>query len=77
MTVRCPGIVSTDTNGVAICTDTGGAPLAWEQIPAFQLSDIDPVQAGELWTLGFALYATAWVIGKATGLLLQMIKEAW
>lgn len=74
-TARCDGVVTTDANGVPACEDGGGAPLAWVQVEPFSVEDIDSTIAGEHFAVGFVLYATAWVIGKAVGVILNAIRN--
>ncbi len=73
-TARCDGVIVTDVNGVPACEDQGGAPLAWVEVEPFDPTDIDATTAGEHFALGFVLYATAWVIGKAVGIILGIIR---
>lgn len=74
-TARCDGVIVTDVAGVPACEDLVGAPLAWVQVEPFSLEDIDSTTAGELFALGFVLYATAWLIGKSVAVILSMIRR--
>ena len=75
-TAQCDGVIVTDASGYPICQDLLGAPLSWVEVQPFSLDLIDSTMAGEHFALGFTLYATAWVIGKAVGMILEAIKGA-
>ena len=72
--IRCPGTVVSDANGVALCQDGSGLALAWTVEPSFDISQIDPAVAGELFSIGFILYGTAWAIGKGAAMVVNAIK---
>ncbi len=71
----CNGEVYSLNNGNVRCRDSAGVTIAWDSTEEFSIEEIDPVIAGELFALGFALYVTAWVIGKAVGLILESIRS--
>lgn len=72
--ISCPGVVVTDTSGVALCQDMGGAPLAWTTTPAFEISALDPVLMSGAFTAGFVLVGTGWALGYSVKLVLSMLK---
>lgn len=75
MQIDCPGVVVTDANGVAICEDMEQAPLAWVEVPKFDLEDVDSEIAGEAFVAGFIIVGTAWAIGFGVRALLSMVKR--
>lgn len=72
--VSCPGTVVTDVNGVAVCQDMGGAPLAWTVSPAFSIDALDPLLMSGAFAAGFVLVATGWAIGYGVRTILGMLK---
>lgn len=72
-TARCDGVVVTDTAGIPYCEDLVGAPLAWVAVEPFSIEDLDSEVLGSHFAVGFVIYATAWSIGKAAGLVLQSV----
>lgn len=72
---RCPGVIVTDVNGVPACEDTMGAPLAWEEIPEFDIADLDPVLGAEYFAAGFVIIGTCWVIGFSVRAILRVIRS--
>jgi hypothetical protein len=71
--ITCPGVVVTDANGVALCEDMGGAPLAWTVSPAFSIEALDPLMLSAGFAAGFALVATGWAIGYGVKTVLRTI----
>jgi len=74
-TARCDGVIVTDVDGVPACEDLVGAPLAWVAVEPFSIEDLDSEVLGGHFAVGFVIYATAWSIGKAAGLVLEVIKK--
>jgi hypothetical protein len=72
--VSCPGVVVTDVNGVAMCQDMGGAPLAWTATPAFSVEALDPVMASGAFGAGFFVMAMGWVVTRGVRVVLDMLK---
>jgi hypothetical protein len=58
-----------------VCLDGTGAVVAWEAVPAFDISQLDTTQAGEAFAAAFVIVGTCWAIGKAVGLILGVIKR--
>lgn len=52
-----------------------GAPLAWEEIPEFDIADLDPVLGAEYFAAGFVIIGTCWVIGFSVRAILRVIRS--
>lgn len=72
---RCDGTIVTDTVGIPYCEDLASAPLAWVAVEPFSLEELDQETLGAHFAVGFVIYATAWSIGKAAALILEVIKR--
>lgn len=73
---RCPGVIVTDVNGVPACQDMTAAPLAWEEIPEFDLdTDLDPVLGAEYFAAGYVIIGTCWAIGFGVRAILRVIQR--
>lgn len=72
--VTCPGVVVTDTSGVAMCQDMGGAPLAWSTQPEFSVEALDPALMSAAYGAGFFVMAMGWVVTRAVRVVLDMLK---
>lgn len=72
--VSCPGTVVTNVDGVAMCQDMGGAPLAWTVSPAFSIEALDPLMLSGAFAAGFVLVGTGWAIGYGVRIVLGMLK---
>lgn len=72
---ECPGVIVTDTAGAPLCQDMASAPLAWDSIPSFDISQIDSAVAAGLFAAGFVLVASCFAIGKAYRIVLSMISR--
>lgn len=72
--ITCPGTVVTDVNGIAMCQDMGGAPLAWMTTPAFSIEALDPLMLSGAFAAGFILVGTGWAIGHGAKILLSVLK---
>lgn len=68
-TPSCPGAISTDVGGAAICTEE------WIAVEPFDIANLDPEIASTVFAAGFVLVGTAWVIGFACRALLSMIRR--
>lgn len=75
MSIECPANVSTLSDGSPACLDAASAPVAWQVVPSFDISQLDTTQAGEAFAAGFVIVGTCWAIGKAVGLVLSVIKR--
>lgn len=71
----CGGVIVTDVNGVAYCEDMTGAPLAWEAVPEFDITELDPAIASAAFAAGFVIVGTAWAIGFGFRAILSMIRR--
>ncbi len=74
MSAVCPGVIVTDASGVPACQDQLGAPLAWEQVVPFDVSQLDGDQLAGAFAAGFVIVGTAWAIGKGFQVLLSMLR---
>lgn len=72
--ITCAGNVVTDTNGVAMCQDAGGAALPWTSQPAFSIESLDPAIAGGAFAAGFVLVGASWAIGRGAKIVLSMLR---
>lgn len=75
MSIECPGNVQTLASGAPSCVDGSGAVLAWQAVPAFDVSQLDTSQAASAFAAGFVIVGTCWAIGKAVGLVLSVIRR--
>lgn len=73
--ITCPGVVTTDANGMPICEDQLGQPLAWSTTPAFSIEALDPLMMSGAFAAGFTLVATGWAIGYGVKTVLSMLKR--
>lgn len=72
--IVCPGQVETNSSGVALCKDMSGAPLAWAEQEAFELSNLDPALMSGAYAAGFVIIAMGWAISRGAQLVLSMLK---
>jgi hypothetical protein len=75
VSIECLANVSTLPDGGAACLDSSGNVVAWQVVPPFDISQLDTTQAGEAFAAAFVIVGTCWAIGKAVGLILQVIKR--
>jgi hypothetical protein len=61
--------------GLAQCLDGTGAPVAFVQDVAFDVTQLDTTSLGVAFSVGFIIVGTCWVIGKATGTVMKAIKR--
>lgn len=71
----CPGEIATDVDGALLCLDDMGAPLAWEEVPTFSVTEIDPATATAAYAGGFVIVGMAWAIGWSFRAVLSMIRR--
>lgn len=73
-TLSCPGVVSTGSDGSALCTDAStGAPVAWVSVPPFDVSQLDYGECGQAFAAAFVIVGMCWGLGKAVGTILRMV----
>ena len=76
LTIECPGTVVTDpVTGVPLCQDASSAPLAWVQVPQFDVSQLDPASLTAYFTWGWFIVAMGWAIGKGVAIFVQFVKR--
>ena len=75
MSIECPANVSTLSDGSPACLDSSGNLVAWQAVPAFDISQLDTAQAGEAFAAAFVIVGTCWAIGKAVGLVLSVVRH--
>ena len=75
MSIECPANVSTLVDGSPACLDGAGNVVAWQAVPAFDVSQLDTTQAGEAFAAGFVIVGSCWAIGRAVGLILSVIRR--
>lgn len=74
MPVECPATVVTATNGAALCQDVTGAAVAWVQVPAFTISQLDTSFAGEVFGAGFVIVGMFWALGAAIRSVFSVVR---
>ena len=76
LSIECPGNVLTDPiSGAALCQDGSGAPLAWTQVPQFDVSQLDPSTLTAYFTWGWFVVALGWITGKGVAIFVQFVKR--
>lgn len=70
--LRCDADVQVTTDGAPVCTG------AWTLVPVpgpFELSQIDPVTAGQFFGVGFALVIPIWFTSMCCKAVLSMLDD--
>ena len=76
MSIECPGVVTTGSDGSALCTDGGGNVVAWVAVPPFSVANLDYGQAGDAFAAGFVIVAMCWALGKVIGAIFDVIRRS-
>lgn len=75
MRLDCPGTeIQTGAAGEALCVDGLGAPVAWQAVEEFDVSQLEADQLAGAFAAGFVICATGWAIGRGFRYVLSMLR---
>ena len=71
----CPGNITEDVNGMLLC-DSAWTWLDASVLPVpFDYSQVDPLVIAQMFTSGFVLVGSIWIVGKVVSVILSMIRS--
>jgi sugar/nucleoside kinase (ribokinase family) len=75
VSIECLANILTLPDGSAACLDGSGNVVAWQVVPPFDISQLDTTQAGQAFAAAFVIVGMCWALGKAVGMILQVIRR--